>query len=122
MGGVMKRVFAVVALTALSAAAANAAGVTVNPSGPYVGLGWGQFNLRVDRLDDVGAAINSVTNSDDNSWKAFVGYRFNPYVAIEGAYVDFGRPSDRFDAVGSDGNYRFDISGFAPYVIGTAPL
>ncbi|NWL78730.1 cell envelope biogenesis protein OmpA [Pseudomonas taiwanensis] len=27
---------------------------------------------------------------DDNSYKAYVGYRFNPYLAVEGAWVDLG--------------------------------
>jgi len=117
----MKKVLTAAVLLTL-AAAANAADVSDNPSGGYVGLGWGQFNLRLDRLDDVGAAVNSVTDSDDNAWKAFAGYRVNPYLAFEGAYIDFGRPGDRFDTSGTDGNYRADISGFAPYVIGTVPL
>lgn len=93
-----------------------------NPSGPYVGAGWGQFNLGIDSLSEAGSAINDIAEADDNAWKIFAGYRVNPYLAFEGAYIDFGGPSDRFDATGSDGNYRVDISGFAPYVIGTIPL
>ncbi|BAN49812.1 outer membrane beta-barrel protein [Metapseudomonas resinovorans] len=27
---------------------------------------------------------------DDDSYKAYVGYRFNPYLAVEGAWVDLG--------------------------------
>lgn len=27
---------------------------------------------------------------EDNSYKAYVGYRFNPYLAVEGAWVDLG--------------------------------
>ncbi len=118
----MKKVSLVAALAAFAATAVQAADVSDNPSGPYVGLGWGQFDLRLDRLDDVGAAINSITDSDDNAWKAFVGYRFNPYIAIEADYIDFGRPSDRFTATGNNGNYRLDLSGFAPYVVATAPV
>jgi opacity protein-like surface antigen len=103
-------------------AATHAARAEDNPSGAYAGAGWGQFNLDIDTLDEVGSSINDIANSDDNAWKVFVGYRINPYIAFEGAYVDFGGPSDRFDASGSDGNYRVDISGFAPYAIGTIPL
>jgi hypothetical protein len=93
-----------------------------NPSGPYVGAGWGQFNLGIDSLSEAGSAITSIAESDDNAWKVFGGYRINPYLAFEAAYIDFGSPGDRFDATGSDGNYRVDISGFAPYIIGTIPL
>jgi OOP family OmpA-OmpF porin len=101
---------------------AGAAVAQDNPSGPYVGLGWGQFNIDVDDVGDVGDAVNDITKADDNAWKAFVGYRFNPYIAVEGAYVDLGSPGDRFDTSGSDGNYRVDIAGFAPSVIGSVPL
>ncbi|WP_271408507.1 outer membrane beta-barrel protein [Pseudomonas sp. Q1-7] len=30
-------------------------------------------------------------SDDDNSYKAYVGYRLNPYLALEGAWVDLGR-------------------------------
>lgn len=117
----MKKVFAVAAVLAM-AATANAADVTDNPEGAYVGLGYGQFNLEIDRLDDVGAAVNTITDSDDNIWKVFGGYRFNPYIAAEVAYLDFGQPGDRFEGTGTRGNYRLDVSGFAPYLIASAPL
>jgi opacity protein-like surface antigen len=93
-----------------------------NPSGPYVGGGWGQFNLDIRNLGDVGTAATSITKSDDNAWKVFVGYRLNPYLAFEAAYIDFGHPEGRFTGTGSNGNYQVDLSGFAPYVVGTLPL
>lgn len=35
---------------------------------------------------------------EDNSYKAYVGYRFNPYLAVEGAWVDLGNfDSERGD-------------------------
>lgn len=39
-----------------------------------------------------------------------------------GAGVDFGRPSDRFETSGSSGDFRADISGFEPSIIGTIPV
>lgn len=93
-----------------------------NPSGPYVGVGWGQFNVDVDNLSDAGTVAGNIIDADDNAWKIFGGWRFNPYLSLELAYVDLGSPSDRFEGSGSNGNYRLDISGFTPYVIGTIPL
>jgi len=92
-----------------------------NDRGFYVGGGVGQFNVQIDDIDDTDDAIERL-DDDDTSWKLFAGYRFNPYISLEAAYIDFGRPSDRFDASGSSGDYRVDLSGFAPYVIGTLPL
>lgn len=93
-----------------------------NTGGPYVGVGWGQFNADIDNLSDAGTTAGNIIDSDDNAWKAFAGWRFNPYIGLELAYVDLGSPTDRFQGSGSNGNYRLDVSGFAPYVIGTVPL
>ena len=74
------------------------------PAGPYVGARWGRFDLHLHNLNDVGSAVTDITHSgDDDAWKAFVGFRFAPFIALEAAYVDFGHPSDRFDSFGSNG-------------------
>ncbi len=90
-------------------------------AGPYVGIGWGHFDLKMNNLDDVGTAVNSIAHSGDDAWKVFAGYRVSPYLSFEGDYVNFGRPGDSFTGTGSDGNYRLRLSGFAPYVVGTLP-
>ena len=90
-------------------------------AGPYVGIGWGHFDLKMQNLDDVGTAVNSIAHSGDDSWKVFAGYRASPYLSFEADYVNFGRPSDSFTGTGSDGNYRLRLGGFAPYVVGTLP-
>lgn len=92
-----------------------------NESGFYVGGGVGQFNVQIDDVDQTDNAIERLDDSD-TSWKAFVGWRLNQYFALDLAYVDFGRPSDRFDASGSSGDFNVALSGFAPSVIGTMPL
>ena len=61
-------------------------------------------------------------DDDDTAWKLFGGYRFNPYISLELAYVDFGGPSDRATASGSSGDYKVELSGFAPYIIASYPL
>lgn len=118
----MKAGIAAATLIALSGAALSAhAAESDNSRGFYVGGGVGQFNVKIDDIDDTDEALERL-DDDDTSWKAFVGYRFSPYFAIEGAYVDFGGPSDRSTASGSSGDYKVELSGFAPYVIGTLPL
>ena len=93
-----------------------------NPDGPYLGVGWGRLNLNIRNLSDVGTATTDIVKSNDNAWKGFVGWRFNPYIAVEGAYIDFGRAGDRFTATGSNGNYAVNMSGFAPFVVGSIPF
>lgn len=111
-------------LAATMFALASTAGVAQsadNPSGFYVGGGVGQFNVQIDDIDDTDNALERLKD-DDTAWKAFGGYRFNPYISLELAYIDFGNPNGRATASGSSGNYKVDLSGFAPYVIGTLPL
>lgn len=92
-----------------------------NDEGFYVGAGVGQFNVQIDDIDDTDEAIERL-DDEDTSWKAFVGWRLNPYFALELAYVDFGGPEESFESSGSDGDFRVELSGFAPYVIGSFPL
>jgi OOP family OmpA-OmpF porin len=116
----MKRSFLALMVCALG----GTAGVSYaaeNPSGFYVGAGVGQFNVNIDDIDQTDNAIERL-DDDDASWKAFVGYRVNPYFALEAAYIDFGKPNTRSSASGSNGDYRVKIDGFAPYAIGTIPV
>jgi opacity protein-like surface antigen len=92
-----------------------------NPSGFYVGGGVGQFNVQIDDIDQTDNAIDRL-DDDDAAWKGFVGWRFNRYISLEAAYIDFGTPGSRSDASGSSGDYSLDLSGFAPYVMGTLPV
>jgi len=104
----------------LACSSAFAQGVE-NESGFYLGGGVGQFNLKLDDINQTDEAIERLDDSD-TSWKAFVGWRMNPYFSLEAAYVDFGRPSDRFETSGSGGDFSAKISGFEPSAIGTLPL
>ena len=91
-------------------------------SGPYVGAGWGRFNLKLDSFSDVESGISDITHSHDDAFKINAGYRFMPYFALEADYIDFGNPGSSFSGTGSDGNYKLHVSGFAPFAVGTIPL
>jgi opacity protein-like surface antigen len=116
----MNRVIATATLLALSGMW-SAAHAQENDRGFYVGAGVGQFNVKIDDIDDTDDAIERL-DDDDASYKLFAGYRFNPYLSLEAAYIDFGEVNDEFRGSGSSGDYRLKVSGFAPYVIGTLPL
>jgi opacity protein-like surface antigen len=105
---------------ALASGSACAQGAE-NDRGFYLGGGVGQFNLKLDDVDQTDDAIERL-DDDDTAWKAFVGYRFAPFLALEVAYVDFGRPSDRAEANGSGGDFSASLSGFEPSVVGTIPV
>jgi OOP family OmpA-OmpF porin len=113
-------IVAAMALTAISGTAL-AAGPDDNERGFYLGGGVGNFNLEINRARDIDDAVRRLDDSD-TAWKVFAGYRFNPYLSLEGAYVDFGRPSDTFDADGTSGDFTAHLSGFSPQLIGTVPV
>lgn len=117
----MNRGIVAAATFALCAGWSGAHAQENNDHGLYVGAGVGQFNVKIDRIDDTDNALRRLDDSDA-AWKIFAGYRFNPYIALEGAYIDFGGPKDHFDTSGSSGDFRAKLSGFAPYVVGTIPL
>jgi hypothetical protein len=108
-------------LVLVACGAGKTASAQDNTSGLYLGAGVGQFNVQIDDIDQTDEAIERL-DDDDRAWKAFVGYRFGPYISVEAAYIDFGKPNGRSDASGSSGDYRLRLKGFAPYVIGTLPL
>jgi OOP family OmpA-OmpF porin len=70
----------------------------------------------------VGQAVSTIAHSSDDAWQVFAGYRFNPYVGVEAAYIDMGNPGDQFTATGYDGHYHVRLNGFEPSVVGTLPI
>jgi hypothetical protein len=88
----------------------------------YVGAGWGRFDLDLDNLNDVDEAVHNITHATDyDSWKIFAGYRFAPYFALEGDYLNFDHANDGFVGSGANGNYRLHVDGFAPFAVATLP-
>jgi len=116
----MKHVIVAAMVLAASSGTALAAS-DENEAGFYLGGGVGNFNLEINRASDIDDAVRRL-DDDDTAWKVFAGYRFNPYLSLEGAYVDFGEQSDRFDVDGTSGDFTADISGFSPQLIGTLPV
>jgi OOP family OmpA-OmpF porin len=88
-----------------------------NDSGPYVGAGVGRFNVEIDNVGDVPDTVGSF-DADDTTFRAFAGWRFNPYLAVELDYLDLGNPEDNIDQQ----RVNADVNGVAPYVVGTLPI
>ena len=107
-----------VALAVAALAAASAALAQDNEAGFYAGAGVGMFDVEIDDFDDVDDTIDRY-DSDDTAWKAFAGWRANPYFAVELAYVNLGSPDDE---ILPDTTLTVETDGFAPYVVGTLPI
>ena len=112
-----------IGITAVLAAAALAAATGAqaqedNERGFYAGAGVGSFSLDIDNPGDIGDAFDRYS-SDDTAWKAFVGYRINPYLAAEIGYVNLGSPDD---TIATDTKLTVETDGIAPYIVGTLPI
>jgi len=106
------------ALALAAFAAATGAQAQDNESGFYAGAGVGTFDVQIDDVDDVTTEFERY-DSDDTAWKAFAGWRMNPYLGFELAYVNLGSPDDE---ILPDVRLTTETDGFAPYVVGTLPL
>jgi opacity protein-like surface antigen len=80
----MKLPFCLLA-SGLLLAAANA---NATDSGFYMGAGAGQVNTEVDDVFGTGFDFDE----DDLGFKLFGGYRFFPWLSVEGIYLDGGSP------------------------------
>lgn len=96
----------------------------------YGGLSIGQSRGNFDQSDltsrllPTGVTSTSVSSDErDTGYKVFMGYQFNPYVALEGGYFNLGQldlsavtaPAGTLDG-------RFKLQGLNLDLVGTMPL
>jgi OOP family OmpA-OmpF porin len=86
--------------------------------GPYVGGGVGQYNVRIDNAQEFGSVIDHYS-ANDTAFKVFGGYRFDPFIAVEGSYINLGT-NKNFIAPGVVASSRID--GWSPELVATLPL
>ena len=67
----MKRGIIAATLLAMSCGTALAQSPD-NDEGAYVGVGFGQFNVGIDDIDETDEAVERI-DDDDNAWKIFAG-------------------------------------------------
>ena len=122
---------------AVLVAIAAAPAIAKEPAlGFYVGAGAGVSSFRGDFASQVNQAYAgtgftvdaaSVTDDRDTAWKAYAGWRFHPYGAIEAAWLDFGEARTHYaigvpniGAATRDGRYR--LSGAEISALGIVPI
>jgi hypothetical protein len=86
--------------------------------GPYVGGGVGQYNVRIDNAQEFGSVIDHYS-ANDTAFKIFGGYRFAPFIAVEGSYINLGTNRNVI-APGVQASSRID--GWSPELVATLPL
>jgi len=108
----MKRIAALCILVGLATVAS-----ADEKTGLYVGLGLGQFDVNAEDIDDLGPIVQEF-DSNATTFKVFGGWRFNPYLSLELDYLDLGSPDEDLQGV----RVETDISGVAPYIVGSLPI
>jgi OOP family OmpA-OmpF porin len=117
----------IVAVAAAGTAAAQAKPApAAQPFKPfYIGGGAGWAKLDLDTADfptsgtiDLGGTVGTVSytstrDEDSTGWKAFAGWRFNQYLAIEGGYVDLGRANLQYTSPGLAGDINAKVTDTA---------
>lgn len=93
-------------------------------SGFYVGAGIGQASVGDIEIEDEGEID---FDGDDTAFKVFGGYNFGwiPFLdlAIEGGYVDFGKPDDTVNNVNVEADANgFDLFGLVGVTLGPVGL
>jgi hypothetical protein len=104
--------------------------------GFYVGAGAGISSFRSDYASQVnnayagtGLTVDAATVTDDRdtAWKAYAGWRFHPYGAIEAAWLDFGEARTHYaiavpnqGVASRDGRYR--LAGAELSALGIVPI
>lgn len=78
--------------------------------GPYVGAGVGYHRLNEE---DFGTTPTEL-DSEEMAYRGYAGWRFLPFLGVEGEYVDFG--------TNDDGNNSLDAHGYSAAAVGYLPL
>jgi hypothetical protein len=100
----------------LTFAAHNA---TAADPGFYLGGSLGMSFIETGDELQIGDRIEDFDIDDDDfAWKAFIGWQFLPWLAVEGGYVDFG------DVQGpaTGGVVSTGVDGWNVFAVGTLPL
>lgn len=82
-----------------------------------VGGGVGEYNLRINNAAQLGAALDSYS-THDTAYQLFVQYRFAPFLALEGQYMNLGTGS----AFAGSTHITTKTEGWAPWLVATLPL
>jgi len=81
--------------------------------GFYLGAGVGQMTTDVDDYD---------FDESDFGFKLFGGYKFLPWLSVEGAYVNGGEPEDKFDCFGYDCRESVEVTSLVAAAVFTLPI
>lgn len=85
--------------------------------GLYFGVGLGDYSTQIDNPDDLDD-VDIDFDEDEDAKKLFGGFRFNPYIAVQLDWFDFGDSTLATDAL----SLSVETDALGPNIVGTLPL
>ena len=83
-----------------------------------LGGGVGRYDLSIHNASEFGNAITTYS-TNDTAYQFFAKWRFAPFLALEGQYMNLGTNSSY---LGPIAQLRTHTSGWAPWLVATLPL
>lgn len=68
------------------------------------------------------ASLSSNDSGSDNKWRLQGGYRFNPYLAVEAGYIDFGKAKYQASYTGGSAQGSLKAGGFDVVALASLPV
>lgn len=68
------------------------------------------------------AALSSSDSGSGNQWRLQGGYRFNPYLAVEAGYIDFGKAKYQASYTGGSAQGSLKAGGFDVVALASLPV
>ena len=87
----------------------------------YIGVDVGQFRGRQGCDAEAGTTITSCEKTN-TSGRAYLGWKFTPYLSVEAGYVNFGRYSISGTVNGLPVDAKLRIQGIDALAVGTLPI
>jgi len=106
------------ALAACAWALLPAAALADQNQGFSIGGGVGRYDVTINNATEFGNVIDNYS-TNDTAYQFFAKWRFAPFLALEGQYMNLGTNSSYLGPVTE---LRTHISGWAPWLVGTLPL
>ena len=86
--------------------------------GFYAGVGIGQINVEVDNM--YGSHFDF--DEDDVGFKLFGGYRFFPWLSVEGIFLDGGNPETKVTAGSESASLSVEVQSLVAAAVFSLPI
>lgn len=88
----------------------------------YSSLSLDQSHFNDALISNGATSLSSSDSGSDTKWRLQGGYRFNPYLAVEAGYIDFGKAKYQASYTGGSAQGSLKAGGVDMAVLGSLPV